>query len=115
MPITSKYIFVAAMDVDVDHEALFNEVYDSEHVPFLMEVPGVLSVTRLKGEAFALSIGGEEMPKPAANPVYSAIYEIESPDVLKSDAWAEAIERGRWSAEVRPHTHNKVHTMFRVL
>ncbi len=115
MPITSKYIFIAAMDVEPEHEALFNEVYDSEHVPFLMEVPGVLSVTRLKGEAFALSIGGEEQPKTAASPVYSAIYEIESPDVLKSDAWAEAIERGRWSTEIRAHTHNKYHTMFRVL
>ena len=115
MPITSKYIFVAAMDVDADHEALFNQVYDSEHVPFLMEVPGVISVTRLKSEAFALSIGGEEQPKSAANPVYSAIYEIESPDVLKSNAWAEAIERGRWSKDVRPYTHNKYHTMFQVL
>ncbi len=115
MPITSKYIFVAAMDVEPQCEALFNEVYDTEHVPYLMEVPGVISVTRLKGEAFVLSIGGEEIDKKAASPVYSAIYEIESPDVLKSDAWAKAIERGRWGKEVRPYTHNKYHSLHKII
>ncbi len=115
MAISSKYIFIAAMDVEAEYEELFNEVYDNEHVPYLMEVPGVISVTRLKGEQFSLAIGGEEVSKPAANPVYSAIYEIESPDVLKSEAWATAVDRGRWSREVRPHASNKHHTMFRVL
>ena len=33
MPIKSRYLFVASMDVDPDKEALFNEVYDTEHVP----------------------------------------------------------------------------------
>lgn len=115
MTIQSKYIFIAAMDVEPQYEKLFNEIYDTEHVPFLLEVPGVLSVTRLKGEAFELSIGGEEIPKPAASPVYSAIYEIESPQVLKSDAWAQAIERGRWASEVRQFTHNKSHTMYKIM
>src|SRR5258708_32274835 len=41
MPINSKYVFVASMDVDLDKEALFNEVYDTEHVPNLLSVPGV--------------------------------------------------------------------------
>ena len=33
MPITSKYLFVARMDVDANKEALFNEVYNTEHIP----------------------------------------------------------------------------------
>ncbi len=44
MPIQSKYLFVASMDVDPDKEALFNEVYDAEHVPPLLKVPGVHAV-----------------------------------------------------------------------
>jgi hypothetical protein len=60
MPIKSKYLFVASMDVDPDKEALFNEVYDTEHVPNLLKVPGVHAVTRLEGEPFAMSIGGQE-------------------------------------------------------
>ena len=31
----SKYLFVASMDVDPSKEALFNEVYDTEHCPEL--------------------------------------------------------------------------------
>jgi hypothetical protein len=27
-----KYIFVSSMDVDPDKEALFNEVYDTQHI-----------------------------------------------------------------------------------
>ena len=29
----------AAMDVDPDKEALFNEVYDTEHIPLIIKVP----------------------------------------------------------------------------
>ena len=47
MPINSKYLFVASMDVTPEKEALFNEVYDTEHVPNLLKVPGVHAVTRI--------------------------------------------------------------------
>ena len=46
MPITTKYLYIASMDVQPDKEALFNEVYDTEHVPNLLKVPGVRAVTR---------------------------------------------------------------------
>ena len=58
MSINSNYLFVVKMDVDADKEALFNEVYDTEHIPNLLKVPGVRSVTRMVGEPFAMSIGG---------------------------------------------------------
>ena len=37
-----KYLFIATMNVDAEKDALFNEVYDKEHVPYLSKVPGVL-------------------------------------------------------------------------
>jgi hypothetical protein len=48
------------MDVDADKEAFFNEVYDTEHIPNLIKVPGVHGVPRGAGEPFAMSIGGAE-------------------------------------------------------
>jgi hypothetical protein len=57
MSINSNY-FVVNMDVDADKEAVFNEIYDTEHIPNLLKVPGVREVTRMAGEAFAMSIGG---------------------------------------------------------
>jgi hypothetical protein len=38
----AKYLLIASMDVDAEHEVLFNEVYDQEHIPNLRRVPGVL-------------------------------------------------------------------------
>src|SRR5436190_664116 len=50
MAITGNWVFTASMDVDPDKEALFNEVYDTEHVPHLSKVPGVVSVARGKSD-----------------------------------------------------------------
>ena len=114
MPIMSKYLFVASMDVDTDKEELFNEVYDTEHLPNLLKVPGVQSVARMEGEPFAISIGGEEKRVPHDGPRHSALYEIDSPHVLVSREWAKAVEACRWSRDVRPFTHNRRHALYRL-
>ena len=112
----TKYIFIASMDIDPDKEALFNEVYDTEHVPFVLKVPGVLSATRTKTEPLSMVLGGERKTIVAeGEPRYSAMYELESAEVLVSDAWAKAVEQGRWPAEVRPHTRNRRHVLRKVI
>lgn len=116
MPIATKYLFIVSMDVRRDKEALFNEIYDSEHVPLLLKVPGVRAVTRLKTEPAAFNIGGErKVLDGGSQPTYVAIYEIDSPDVLLSKEWAEAAEKGRWPSEVRPFTSNRWHIVRKVI
>jgi hypothetical protein len=116
MPFKTKYIFIASMDVDPDKEALFNDVYDNEHVPLLLQVPGVLAVTRFKTEPLTMILGGEQKTIVAeGEPRYSAVYEIESPEVLTSDAWAGAVDQGRWPTEVRPWTRNRRHVLRQVI
>jgi hypothetical protein len=116
MPIATKYVFIASMDVAPEREALFNEVYDREHVPNLLKVPGVRSVTRLRTEPASFNIGGQTTRLTGAGaPTYTAIYEIDSPDVLSSAAWAEAVELGRWSTEVRPYTSNRHHIVRKMV
>ncbi len=114
MPITAKYLFVVSMDVDPDKEALFNEVYDKEHVPNLLKVPGVQAVSRVEGEPFAVSIGGEVRRVQHDGPRYSALYEIDRPEVLVSREWAKAVEVGRWPTHVRPFTRNRRHALYRL-
>jgi hypothetical protein len=108
----AKYIFIASMDVEAAHEDLFNAVYDSEHIPFLLAVPGVRSVSRLKGVPFTLALadGFKEMPAP--DPLYTAIYEIDHPDVLRSAEWAQAVGAGRWGTEVRQHVRNRHYAVY---
>ena len=116
MPAQARYVFTASMDVDPDKEDLFNEVYDQEHVPLLLKVPGVISVTRFESAPLTLIMGGERQTiKAEGEPRYSAAYEVESPEVLVSEAWAEAIEQGRWPSQVRPFTRNRRHTLKKIL
>ena len=113
MPIQTRYLFSAAMSVRPDKDAIFNEVYDTEHVPSLLGVPGVIAVARFKSEPVTMMIGGERKTIVIeGEPTYNAFYEIESPDVLTSKAWAEAVEKGRWPAQVRPHTKNRRHVLY---
>lgn len=116
MPGTVKYLMIASMDIDSEHEALFNEVYDQEHIPNLSKVPGVISVRRYKRDELIMNIGGERKTIRIENePLYTAIYEIESPDVLTSAAWDKAVEEGRWPSQVRPHTKNRRHVLLKVM
>ncbi len=116
MPIQSRYLFTAAMDVTPDREAVFNEVYDREHVPLLLRVPGVVSVARFKREPLTMVIGGQRKTIVLEHePAYTALYELTSPEVLVSDAWARAVDQGRWPGEVRPYTTNRRHVLYRRL
>ena len=104
----TRYLFVVSMDVRPEKEALFNEVYDTEHVPYLTAVPGVRSAMRSERQPLRMMLAGrEQQMDPGDEPRYSVIYEIDSPDVLMSKGWAEAGERGRWPTEVRPFTSNR--------
>ena len=113
MPLQTRYLFSAAMDVEPAKEALFNEVYDTEHVPTLLKVPGVIAVARFKSGPVTMMLGGERRTIVIENePRYNALYEVESPDVLMSPAWAKAVEEGRWPGQVRGYTKNRRHVMF---
>lgn len=84
-------MLIAAMDVEAAYEDLFNEMYDSEHVPFLLKVPGVRSAMPMKGVPFALALADGLKDMPIADPLYTAIYEIDRSDVLKSAEWTRAV------------------------
>jgi hypothetical protein len=116
MPFETRYIFSAAMDVEPDKDALFNEVYDKEHVPLLLKVPGVVAVARFKKQEVTLVIGGERKTIVVENePTYNTFYEIQSPEVLVSKAWANAVDQGRWPGQVRPYTRNRRHVLYEKL
>ena len=71
------HIFVVQLDIPAEHEAEFNRVYDTEHFPMLSKVPGVRSAARYRLEHS--TVPGMQQ--------YLTIYELDSPDVLKSAAW----------------------------
>ena len=101
------------MDVEPAKEALFNEVYDREHVPTILKVSGVVSALRFRRRPLEMIIGGERKKIVIeGEPTYTALYELESPSVLVSPEFAKAVELGRWPGEVRPYTKNRKHFMW---
>ena len=98
-----SYAYVVQMDIPQELEAEFNRVYDEDHVPTILKVPGVRSCARYRLEHST----NPTMPR------YVAIYEIDRADVIDSPAWLEAIDLGEWKPKIRPHTTNRLHSVFR--
>jgi len=90
----TPYVFWVMMDIEPHREALFNELYDVEHVPLLLKLPGCVNVARYRTET-------------AGEPRYLAAYEVERTDLPMSQQWNDTSDIGRWKPEVRPYTSNK--------
>ena len=89
-PEAANGLLAAAMNVDPAAEAEFNAWYDTEHLPQLAAVPGVLAACRYRA-------GGRE----AVEKRYLALYHLASVDVSRSAAWAKAANTP-WTEKMRP-------------
>jgi hypothetical protein len=96
------YAYVVQMDIPQHLDADFNRIYDEEHVPTILKVPGVKSCTRYRLEHSTIPT----MPR------YLAIYEVESAEIINGLAWQEASDLGEWKPKIRPHTTNRQHSVF---
>jgi hypothetical protein len=99
----ADYIYVVQMDVPADKETEFNHVYDTQHVPNIIQAPGVHGCTRYK--LVSADVDGVAR--------YAAIYEIDSPEVPESAGWLAESEKGDWPTKIRPHTTNRSHLIFK--
>jgi hypothetical protein len=101
----SRFVYVAQLAIPSALEQRFTELYDNEHVPALMAVPGVQTCSRYK----LIWADTPDMPE------YLAIYDVDAADVPKSKEWREASAKGQWPAEIRPHMTVRRHGMFECL
>ncbi len=95
----ARYLYVVMMDVDADKDAAFNEVYDTEHIPALLKVPGVVRAARYRTAT-------------AGVPAYAAVYALARPDVPESEAFKRAADSGAWPHTIRPYTKNRKHILY---
>ncbi|MEE3141003.1 MAG: hypothetical protein VX307_00270 [Chloroflexota bacterium] len=99
----ADYLYVVQMDIPAEKEADFNRIYDTQHVPNITTGPGVQGCTRFKLES--ADVDGV--------PTYLALYEIDSPDVPQSAGWVAESDKGDWASQIRPHTTNRTHLIFK--
>ena len=87
-----------AMNCAPEVEAEFNEWYDTEHIPQLSAVPGVIMARRFRATS--------------ANRKYVALYHLESPEVQATQAWKNAANTP-WTEKMRPHFRDHLRLVCR--
>jgi hypothetical protein len=96
-PPGAKYFYMVTFEIEPADEALFNEIYDDEHVPNIMKVPGVIGVVRFRDHE--LNAQGWL--------VYSALYYLAQPDLPNTPEWKEESDKGRWAPLIRPRIKSR--------
>jgi hypothetical protein len=88
---SARCLYCFKADVAPEVEQDFNDWYDKEHLEAMAGVPGCVSARRF------VSVEGQQK--------YMALYDLESPDVVNSEAWQKAANTS-WTAKIRPHFRN---------
>lgn len=89
-PAGAAALLVATMNVEPAAEADFTTWYNTEHLPQLAAVPGVLAARRFR----ATDTASERR--------YIALYHLRDAGVSRSDAWSHAADTP-WTQRMRPH------------
>src|SRR4030095_2697435 len=90
----TPYVFWVMMDIEPHREALFNELYDHEHLPLLLKLPGSVNAVRYR-------------TKNTAERRHLCGCEVQTAERRMSKLWNDTSDIGRWKPEVRPYTYNK--------
>lgn len=86
-------LLLLAMNVGSSVEDEFNRWYNTEHIPQLLAVHGVLAARRFR------STQGDHK--------YLAAYHVRSPAVVGSEAWVKAVDT-RWTESICPRIHDRM-------
>jgi hypothetical protein len=91
---TSQGLLLVMADIDPAVEGDFNQWYEQEHLPERMALPGFLRARRFT------AIEG--------SPKYLALYDLESPEVLNSEAYRHMVGAGKtaWTRRTEPQFKN---------
>ncbi len=91
----ARGLMIRGLGIDPAYEEEFHDWYDTEHLPNLSRVPGVVRARRYKLNSQASHLKGDP-------PVYMAVYELERPDVLATKEWDRAADTP-WTRRIRDH------------
>ena len=105
--ITAPYLYLVQLDVPQHIEPELHRIYDEEHIPHLLEVPGCLGCTRFR------VVGGDVEGAPR----FTAIWEMARPDITglygpNGAAWAKAAARSDFVHRISPHVTKRSHLIL---
>lgn len=98
-PTGADGLLLVGMTPGPEVEKDFNAWYDTEHVPALARVPGVLSARRFRGSG--------------TGPKYVALYHLSAPGVVDSAEWKQASGSTPMPQRVRDQITNRLRLVCR--
>jgi hypothetical protein len=99
-PDNASGLLLVGMTPAPDAETEFNAWYDTEHVPALARVPGVLSARRFRAAS-------------SSGPKYVALYHLASPEVITGPEWKRASESTPMPQHIRPQISDRLRLVCR--
>jgi hypothetical protein len=93
-------VLLVGMTPASDAETEFNAWYDTEHVPALGRVPGVLGARRFRASS-------------SSGPKYVALYHLATPEVITSSEWKRASESTPMPQHIRPQISDRLRLVCR--
>lgn len=91
-------LLLVMIEVDPAHEEEFNRWYNEEHLPERKACPGFLSARRF------VAVEGE--------PKYLALYDLESPEILESEAYQKIYPPSEWAKKISKHFVRLVRNVY---
>jgi hypothetical protein len=90
-------VIISAMDIDPQAEEEFNDWYNTEHMPVLSNLPGVLTARRFRAYQ--------------GKPSYIALYHVSDLSIYAEPSWT-AVNETAWTKRMRRYQHNRTYFMF---
>ena len=97
---TQKGFLLVLMQPPENIEEEFNAWYDTEHVPALSRVSGVLGARRFRAGH-------------SSGPRYVALYHLASPEVITGPGWKQASESTPMPEHIRPQIRDRLRLVCR--
>ena len=93
----APYCMMITFGIAPADEAEFNEIYDTDHIPNIMKLDGVIEVIRFRDAA----------PNEKGYLVYTALYMMASENLHLTPEWTALSDLGRWAPVIRPKVKSR--------
>jgi len=95
--VTAPFCMMITFEIVPEDEAEFNDIYDHDHIPNILKLPGVLEIIRFRDAA----------PNEKGLLVYSAIYFLAEENLHETPEWKALSDLGRWAPVIRPKVKSR--------
>ena len=96
-PGAAPHSMTITFEIAPEDEAEFNDIYDNDHIPTILQLPGLLEVIRFRDAA----------PNEKGFLVYSAIYFMTKENLHETPEWKKLSDLGRWAPVIRPKVKSR--------